>query len=133
MKTLTSGALARQANVNVETLRYYERRGLLGVPARRASGYRQYTAGDLARVRAIRHAQRLGFTLNEIRDLLSDFEQPQPRCAPLRRRAERKIAELTAKVVELEQARTALQQLIAGCTGTKACRSASNLMAIADI
>ena len=90
MSTITTGELARRAQVNVETLRYYERCGLLKMPSRRASGYRQYEAGDVARVQAIRRAQRLGFTLKEIRELLSALDQGGRGCAPLKRRAIRR-------------------------------------------
>jgi DNA-binding transcriptional MerR regulator len=124
MSALTIGQLARRAEVNVETLRYYERRGLLSTPERRASGYRQYGASDLARVRSIRRAQRLGFTLNEILELLPILGRPRPSCASLKRHAQRKMAELTRQIRELEQARSALEALVAGCTWQAGSKSA---------
>ena len=123
MSAITTGELARRADVNVETLRYYERRGLLRVPSRRASGYRQYAAADVTRVQAIRLAQSLGFTLKEIGELLSALEEPGQRCSRLKRRAEQKIAQIAHKIEELEQARSALEELVGGCTGTRQCRS----------
>lgn len=66
MKTFTIGQLAKQAKVNIETIRYYERRGLLPEPQRRASGYREYSTDDVIRLRFIKRAQELGFTLKEI-------------------------------------------------------------------
>ncbi len=132
MSALTTGQLARRAEVNVETLRYYERRGLLRMPERRASGYRQYMASDVARVRAIRRAQRLGFTLKEIRELLSTLDQGGRGCAPLKRRAQRKIVELTQKIAELEQARSALEELVGGCTGNNKCRATAGILNISE-
>ena len=80
METLTIGQLARQAEVNVETLRYYERRGLIPEPPRKESGYRQYPPDDLARIRFIKHAKELGFTLKEILDLLTLRVDPETSC-----------------------------------------------------
>jgi DNA-binding transcriptional MerR regulator len=116
MKTLTIGELARLTRLNAETLRYYERRGLLPAPARKASGYRQYGPDDVARVRAIREAQRLGFTLREIVALLSFMSRTRPSCASLVRHARRKMADLERKIRELEEAKAALQTLVDRCT-----------------
>src|SRR6476659_6509079 len=115
MATLLIGELARRAHVNVETLRYYERRGLLRAPVRRASGYRQYGETDVARVQAIRRAQGFGFTLREILELLPHFETSRPRCASLKRHAARKIADLTRQIRQLEAARRALEELVESC------------------
>lgn len=75
------GEFARRAGVNVQTVRYYERRGLLPEPERRASGYRQYTPAALERLQFIRRAQELGFTLNEIDELLQLRTDPQTTAA----------------------------------------------------
>jgi DNA-binding transcriptional MerR regulator len=131
MSAMTIGELARRAQVNVETVRYYERRGLLRVPSRRSSGYRQYAEGDVQRVRTIRRAKHLGFTLGEILQMLPILDQPRLRCSTLKRHAERKVADLSKQILELEHARSALQELVAGCTwqaGSKApCRAAVSL------
>ncbi len=71
MQRLRTGQVAKQAGVNVETLRYYEREGLIDAPPRTASGYREYPAETVSRIHVIRRAKALGFTLQEIRDLLS--------------------------------------------------------------
>ena len=71
MKTMTIGQVAREAGIGIETVRFYEREGLLEKPARRESGYRQFEAEAVVRLRFIKQAQRLGFTLREIRELLA--------------------------------------------------------------
>jgi MerR family transcriptional regulator, copper efflux regulator len=124
MSNLTISQLAKQARVNVETIRYYERRGLLSAPARRASGYRQYSQQDVACLRFIRHAKTLGFSLNEIADLLVLRVDPDITCQDVRKRAERKLTEVDAKIRLLEGMTVALQRLIAACSGqgpTSAC------------
>jgi Hg(II)-responsive transcriptional regulator len=117
MRTMTSGKLARAAGVKVETLRYYERMGLLPEPARRPSGYRQYTAEDLAAVRFIKRAQGLGFSLREIADLLALRVDAETSCAEVRERAEAKLADVEAKIADLDRIRGALARLVQACTG----------------
>ncbi len=70
METLTRGKLAKRSGVNIETLRYYEKRNLIDPPRRSEAGYRLYTPADILRIRFIKNAQKLGFTLKEIRELL---------------------------------------------------------------
>lgn len=89
-KPLTIGHLARLAGVGVETVRFYERQGLLAEPERRQSGYRQYSDEVIQRLRFIRRAKELGFSLAEIRDLLSLRDDPAATAADVRRRAEAK-------------------------------------------
>ena len=124
MSDLTIGQLAKHAQVHVETIRYYERRGLLPAPARRASGYRRYSQQDVACLRFIRRAKTLGFSLNEIAELLALRVDPETTCEDVRRRAERKLAEINAKIRVLERMAEAMQRLIAACRGqgpTSAC------------
>jgi DNA-binding transcriptional MerR regulator len=108
MRTMTIGELARAAGVNVQTVRYYERRGLLEEPPRRASGYREYPESDLARLGFIRRAQGLGFTLAEIGDLLSLRVDPRTTSADVHRRVEEKLT-------DLRRIRGALRELAASC------------------
>ncbi len=117
MEGLTIGQLAKKSRVNVETIRYYERRGLVPAPPRRYSGYRQYAPGDVRRVLFIKRAQRLGFTLREVSDLLHLKVDPQTTCADVRKRAEIKIAEVDEKIRELEAMRQALARLATSCAG----------------
>lgn len=117
METVTIGQLARKAQVHVETVRYYERRGLFPQPLRRWSGYRQYSQDDLTRLQFIKHAQRLGFSLKEIAELLSLRVDPDTSCRDVKKRAETKIADIEVKIRTLEQMKKALSKLIASCRG----------------
>lgn len=124
MNHLTISQLAKQAGVNVETVRYYERRGLLPAPRRGASGYRYYSQDDIAYLRFIRRAQTLGFSLKEIAELLALRVDPETTCEDVRKQAERKMVDVEAKIHTLERIKGALQQLIAACSGqgpTSAC------------
>ena len=117
MKALTIGQVARQAGVGVETIRFYERQGLLEEPARKASGYRQYTADVVARLRFIRRAKELGFSLREVRELIALRLDPATTCADVRQRAEGKLADVDAKIRDLRRIRKALVRLAASCRG----------------
>ena len=117
MRTLTIGRLAREGGVNLETVRYYERRGLLPRPPRSASGYRLFPADAARRLRFIRRAQDLGFSLKEIRELLSPRVSQSARSADVRRRAEAKIADIEAKIKTLESMRRTLRKLTTNCPG----------------
>ena len=83
MTTLTIGQVAAAAGVNIQTIRYYERRGLLATPRRTASGYRQYTGDAVNRIRFIKHAQELGFSLKEIQELLALRVRHAAACNPV--------------------------------------------------
>lgn len=117
MKPLTIGKVARQANVGVETIRFYEREGLIDEPPRRESGYRQYPEETISRVRFIRRAKEIGFTLKEIKELFSLRASPRSRCADVRRRAEAKIKDIEQKVRALQRMKKALVKLTAACGG----------------
>jgi Hg(II)-responsive transcriptional regulator len=121
---LTIGQLAKRARVNVETIRYYERHGLLPAPSRRASGYRQYSQDDVAYLRFIRRAKTLGFSLKEIAELLALRVDPRTTCEDIRQQAQHKLAEIEAKIHTLACIHGALQQLLVACSGqgpTSAC------------
>src|SRR5690554_93003 len=98
METMRIGEFARRAGVNVQTVRYYERRGLLPEPDRQASGYREYTEANLERLQFIRRSQELGFTLSEIGDLLTLRADPQTTAAEVKERAEAKIDDIDARI-----------------------------------
>ena len=114
---MTIGELARRAGVNVQTVRYYERRGLLEEPQRRESGYREYAPDALERLRFIRRAQELGFTLTEIGELLALRLDPSTTAADVKARAEEKIQEIDGRLRDLEQIRHALTHLAGRCRG----------------
>ncbi len=117
MKGLRSGQLAAIANVNVETLRYYERRGLLPEPPRRQSGYRVYPTESVSLVRFIKGAQDLGFTLEEIEELLALRIDKEASKTVVRQRAQHKVSQIDAKIATLQQMRNALSHLIDQCHG----------------
>lgn len=112
------GELAKRAGVNIQTVRYYERRGLLHDPRRRrAAGYREYTGATLERLRFIRRAQELGFTLSEIGELLALRLDPGTTAAAVKQRAKEKIMEIEGKLRDLERIRHALTHLAGQCRG----------------
>ena len=117
MKPLMIGQVARSAGVGVETVRFYERQGLIDEPARRASGYRQYDEAIIARLGFIRRAKELGFTLQEIKDLLSLRLDPAASRADVKRRADAKIADIDQRIRSLRRMRKALAKLNATCSG----------------
>ncbi len=117
MNTLSIGQVARRAGVGVETVRFYEREGLLEEPPRRASGYRQYSEQVVTRLHFIKRAQKLGFSLKEITDLLLLRVDAQTSCEEVKQRTEAKIAEVEQKLLELQRMRQALLQVAALCTG----------------
>lgn len=117
MDMLSIGEVARKAGISVETVRFYERAGLLEEPPRRASGYRQYSEQVVQRLHFIKRAKSLGFSLKEITELLLLRVDAQTSCEEVRQRTEAKIAEVERKLVELQRMRQALLQVAALCTG----------------
>src|SRR6516165_2932211 len=115
MDVMTIGQLARQARVNRETVRYYERRRLLSRPSRSVSGYRVFSDDAVRRLRFIRHAKMLGFSLNEIRELLTLRVSSVGACDRVRARALTKIADIDHKIRSLQQMKSTLTQLAAAC------------------
>jgi Hg(II)-responsive transcriptional regulator len=114
-ETLRTGEVAAQAGVNVQTLRYYERRGLLKEPERRQSGYREYSPDAVRLIRFIKRAQEIGFTLTEIEDLLRLRDDQVSACAEVRRAAEAKIEDIEQKIRRLRAIKRALGVLVASC------------------
>lgn len=117
MKTMTIGQVARQAGVGVETVRFYERQGLLNEPPRRESGYRQYEEDVVARLRFIKRAKELGFSLKEIKELLALRVDPTTTCREVKEQAEAKIADIEGKIASLLRMKKALVKLTAVCRG----------------
>ena len=109
------GEVATNARVSVETLRYYERRGLLPEPERSAAGYRSYGADTVRRVHFVRHAQQLGFTLDEIADLLAMWEDSATSCEQVAGRAAATLKRIDAKMEQLARMRAALAQYVSAC------------------
>lgn len=113
MSELTIGSLADEAGVNVETIRYYQRRGLMPEPDKQAQGYRRYDATTVKRVRFIKRAQALGFTLEEIGGLLKLDEAHA--CAETRELASHKLQTIETKLADLVAMRKALTALLCQC------------------
>jgi MerR family mercuric resistance operon transcriptional regulator len=117
MKPLTIGQVAKRTSVGIETVRFYERQGLLKVPIRSASsGYRLYDEEVIARLLFILRAKELGFTLNEIKELLSLRVDPGTCCEDVKGRAEVKIADIENKIKTLQRMRKALLRLTRECS-----------------
>ena len=117
MKSLTIGRLAKEAGVNLETVRFYERRGLLPRPPRSSSGYRLFPADAARRLRFIRRAQELGFSLKEIGELLSLRVSRKTSSAAIRARAEAKIVDIQKKIGSLQSMKKTLEKLTKVCDG----------------
>jgi MerR family mercuric resistance operon transcriptional regulator len=117
MESRTIGQLAAAAGVNVETVRYYQRRGLLAVPRREPGSIARYPESALTRLRFIKRAQSLGFSLDDVQVLLS-LEDGQA-CASARELGERKLAAVRARISSLRALEEALQRLVASCSTTR--------------
>jgi MerR family transcriptional regulator, copper efflux regulator len=115
---LTIGEVAQRAGIGLETVRFYERQGLIEEPPRTESGYRQYPDSVVSRIRFIRRGKELGFTLKEIADLLTLRVEPHTTCADVKQRAEAKITDIKEKIRDLQRMQTALQALASACQGT---------------
>ena len=115
MNSIGIGALAKRAGVRIDTVRYYERSGLLAPQTRLPSGYRRYGAVELARLRFIRRAQTLGFSLKETQELLALSSRRH--VARVKRAAQQKLADVERRMAELERVRSGLATLIAACPG----------------
>jgi MerR family transcriptional regulator, copper efflux regulator len=115
MESIGIGALAKRAGVGIDTVRYYERTGLLEPQTRLASGYRRYSNAEVSRLRFIRKAQTLGFSLKEIRDLLALSSSRD--VARVKRSAEAKLEDVNKRIAELERIRDGLTVLVKACPG----------------
>lgn len=124
------GQLARRAGVGIDTIRYYERNGLLAPRGRLASGYRRYGEIELAQLRFIRRAQKLGFTLKEIAALLGLSAKHD--VAQIRSSAASKLADVDERIADLQRVRAGLAQLVAACPGHGQAADCPILKALSD-
>lgn len=113
----TIGALAEAAGVNVETIRFYQRKGLMPEPEKPYGSIRRYGAAELARVRFIKSAQRLGFSLEEVGELLK--LEDGPRCSEARQLAEQKLVDVRQKLSDLQRIESVLAGLVARCSAVR--------------
>ena len=118
MNTLTIGQLAREAGIGVETIRFYERKGLLEEPLRKESGYRLYQAPDIDKLLFIQRAKSLGFSLNEIRELMSLRSDPGTTNREIKEMAASKLRDIEEKIAMLKGMRQSLKTLVEMCPGT---------------
>jgi MerR family copper efflux transcriptional regulator len=114
---MTIGDLAKTAGVNVQTIRYYERRGILAPPRRTRAGYREYESEAARRVRFVKRAQELGFSLDEIQDLLNLRVDDPASCGALESQVHAKISDVEGKIRELRNLKHVLQHLRGACAG----------------
>lgn len=126
------GQLARQAGVPIDTVRYYERQQLLPTAARSAGGYRIFTEQDLRRLRFIRRAKTLGFTLEEIADLLALSDGHPHDMGGVRNTAQARLQDIAHRMAELQRVHTALSQLVAACPGHGTLDECPILAALSD-
>lgn len=115
MKYFTIGKLAKQAEVNIDTIRYYERRGLITPIRRKKSGYRECLDDAVVRIHFIKQVKELGFSLDEIRELLSLKLDPKTKCGDIKERAQKKIGEIEDKIQMPERMRLTLVRLTKMC------------------
>ena len=130
MNPIGIGTLAKRAGVGIDTVRYYERTGLLAPSKRLASGYRRYGDLELSRLRFIRRAQALGFTLKEVRELLALSAQRD--VGRVKRSAQAKLVDVERRIAELEKVRDGLSTLIAACPGHGRAADCPILKALGD-
>jgi MerR family copper efflux transcriptional regulator len=129
-KALSIGQMARQAEVGIETVRFYERQGLLSEPARKASGYRQYTEDAVIRLRFIKRAKELGFSLKEIAELIELRFDPDATCAEVKEQAQHKLIDIEARIRDLNKMKKMLQKLTTTCKGSGSLEGCSILEAL---
>ncbi|WP_257345814.1 MerR family transcriptional regulator [Pseudalkalibacillus decolorationis] len=118
MKGLTISQVAREANVNIETIRYYERRGLISEPPRTESGYRKFPQEVVKDIKFIKRTQDLGFTLEEIKSLLAVSKDQKFRSEEMHDFATSKMKEIETKIHDLHQMKTLLEDLAEKCPGS---------------
>ena len=126
------GQLSDRSGVKLETIRYYERSGLLPPPPRTASGYREYRPDHLRRLVFLRRSRQLGFSIKEVQDLLNLASQPDRVCKDVTRLAAAHVASVKAKIHELQRLQRALEKLVCACPGKARIADCGILEALAD-
>lgn len=116
MSLLRIGEVAKRSEVSVETVRYYERQGLLAEPDRRPSGYRQYDESVVARIAFIKRSKGLGFTLREIKELLGLWFNGENQCDHVREKTREKLEDIEAKIRTLQGMKRSLRKVLSECT-----------------
>ena len=132
MEGLKTGELAKKAGVNIETIRFYERKKLISPVRRLDSGYRVFTEDAVRRIKFIKHAQELGFTLKEISELLSLRVKPGAKCGDIQKKADAKIQDIENKVTMLKRMKQTLENLSKACDKNETTDKCPILEAIED-
>ena len=114
---MTIGRVANTLGLSIDTIRFYERQGLIAPPRRNFSGYRNYSEDVIDRLHFIGDAKRLGFKLKEIKELLSQGVKSTAECGPVTRKAEAKLAEMNEEIVRLQRLRVTLRKMVEACGG----------------
>jgi MerR family mercuric resistance operon transcriptional regulator len=127
-KKLTIGILAKESGVGVETVRFYERRGLIKRPMKKAEAFRQYSWDDVKKISFIKRTQELGFTLKEIQDLLELNSNPRATCSDIQARTNSKIAEVEEKIEDLKRMQKTLRELAGACGESKQAASECRIL-----
>lgn len=117
--SLTIGEVAKQSGVGIETIRFYEREGIIAEPPRRESGYREYDYEVITRIRFIRRAKELGFSLKEISELMKLKVDPRANCSGVKKRAEAKLEEIENKIRDLKRMQKILNEVAVACVAAK--------------
>jgi len=115
MSKLTIGKLAKEAKVGVETVRFYERKGLIQRPKRNGSQFREYDPDNIRRIRFIKRTQEVGFTLKEVKDLLGLRVSSRATCGDVRKRTDKKLLEIERKISDLKEMKRSLKKLSDAC------------------
>jgi DNA-binding transcriptional MerR regulator len=115
MEKITIGKLAELVDVNIETIRFYHREGILKEPAKRANGYRYYSEEDASKITFIKKVKELGFSLKEIKELLEINSKPRATCELVKEKVSKKIMELDEKINDLKQVKKSLEALSCAC------------------
>ncbi len=126
------GEVAKAADIGIDAIRFYERQGLIPEPARRPSGYREYSQDVVLSLRFIKRAKELGFSLKEISELLSLERNPKATAGDVKRRAEQKLADLEDKIRALQRMRRALRKVAEECRGRGPTSECSILRSLDD-
>jgi len=119
MQKMTIGQVAKLSGVSVETIRFYEKEGLIAVPPRNSSGYRQYSYETVKRIVFIQNAKQIGFTLKDIGELLVLQENPDASCRDVLQKASEKLQQIDTKITELTRVKNILQKLTNDCMENK--------------
>lgn len=114
---MTIGRVASALGMSIDAIRFYERQGLISPPRRNFSGYRNYSEDVIDRLHFIGDAKRLGFTLKEIKELLSQGVKSTAECGPVTRKAEAKLAEMNEEIARLQRLRVTLRKMVEACGG----------------